>query len=285
MNNIMIRFLCLLSVLLSLFVSASPALCAAGADETSYFSTPDEADAAAAAARDAAVSESENAAREVAAVESEVKAAKGEVRAALHDLAAAKQRGRTEKLSAARERLEAARTNLDKTEKRAGKAVSAITSVKASTISSMRSQNMSWSEIARELGAAKETLAPAASLNRDSTQREPGAGIGKGNSGDRKGGTMRDLVSGISKTPGAVGGKGDIALGLSRVSAKAKSGSKDSRTAESVAALGGRGNAPTEREVASISAAISKARAKLSKMKSRAAVAKAKAIVARSRNK
>lgn len=265
MKNIMIRFSCL--ILAVVIVSGLAVVPTHAADEISYFSTPEQADEAADEVRGFVESESEKSAAKVAAVESEVKAAKGDLREAVQGLLSAQQLGQEGKLAAARSRVAAARSNLKAKEKNAGKVLSAITAVKASTISSMRNQQMGWSEIARELGAARETIAPSIrSLSRETIERNHDLDTRQKKTKDRKSGTMRDLISGISITPGAIGGKGDKVLGLSRVSDKAQLGSNRSRAARSLAALGGRGNTPTASEAASMNTAIAKTRAKLAKM-------------------
>ncbi|WP_421901179.1 hypothetical protein [Maridesulfovibrio sp.] len=283
MKNIMIRFVCPLLVVILFLISSIPYLHAAGAtDDISYFSSPEQADAADDEAHDVAVAESEKIAAEVTAVAGEVKAAKGEFREAVLGVVAAERNGREEMFATAQERLSIARTNLDKTERKAARVLATITAVKQSTISSMRSQQMEWGEIARELGVSRDTVDPAKSVDAKSSRRsDSGEASGKDGSSSKKIGTVRDLVSGISKTPGAIGGKGDKALGLSRVSSKARNGSKNSRSVRDIAANGGRGNAPTTQESALAAINSAKAKARLAKARAKAAAIKARTKQAR----
>jgi len=216
---------------------------AADQDTKSYFSSPAEADAAAARAYLRAVSESKKAGIELAVIEEEIKSAKKAVRNAADSLAAARRGGSEDGVTEATSRLRSVRDELNEIEIRASKAVVSVTAVKKSTISSMRSQRMGWSEIARELGASKETLSPRSLGNMNSRQeRTIEMSSSKGTAYGNRVGTVRDLKSGISKTPGVIGGNGDKSLGLSRISSKARSGVKAVGKTGSRVVLDGRGN-------------------------------------------
>lgn len=231
-----ISFFCFLTACL---LAVSVNSFAADPDAKSYFSSPAEADAAAARAYLRAVSESQKAGIELAVIEDGIKSARKAVRDAADSLAAARRDGTEEGVNAARSRLHSVRDELNEMEIRATKTVVSVTAVKRSTISSMRNQRMGWSEIARELGAAKDSLSPRSLGNMNSRQERTGEmSSSKGTAHSNRVGTIRDLKSGISKTPGVIGGIGDKTIGLGRISPKARSSVKTGSTV----ALEGRGN-------------------------------------------
>ncbi|WP_419784009.1 hypothetical protein [Maridesulfovibrio sp.] len=212
---------------------------AADQDTKSYFSSPAEADAAAARAYLRAVSESKKAGIELAVIEEEIKSAKKEVRNAASSLAAARRGGSEDGVNEATSRLRSVRDELNEIEIRASKAVVSVTAVKKSTISSMRSQRMGWSEIARELGATKDSLSPRSLGNMNSRQERTGVmSYSRGSVHGNRSGTIRDLKGGVSRVSGVIGAIGDKAIGLSRISSKARSSVK----AGSTVAIEGRGN-------------------------------------------
>ncbi len=310
MKCTMIRFTALLLFCCLLAVSG-PVHAMEPGDDVSYFSSPEQADAAADEVREAVSSEAEKAAGEVAHIEGELKAGRKEVRNALNEVVQAQHTGKPAPLAAATDRLAAARENLDRMQGRANKALAALTGVKLSTIASMRSQNMGPAEITRELGAMPESIDLGSRMNNEAGRQNSGApGTDPGHTGPEartpagpaskgasirdlgpKGpapgnnpagspsrefgpegpahhgfgppgmdmGTTRDLRSGVSRAPGVQGGNGDNALGLSRVSDKARQGSKESRDARDPDSRGGRGNTPTANERGEPARAMTKA--------------------------
>ncbi|ACS79298.1 hypothetical protein [Maridesulfovibrio salexigens] len=284
----------LLFVLGILIFMAGSSFAAEIDDDVSYFSTPEEVDAADIEVRNAVASEAYQSAKEVAKIENEIKTSKQEVRKALKEIVEIQKADKTEMLAAATERLSAVREMLSKVQKNADEKLADLTGVKQSTIASMRSQKMGVTEISRELGATPESIVASVRVGKISSQPDisgpvsvtegkptdkaqpsiapsrvgpnsgsligvgpkgsisrelgpKGFGLKRGKVGRIGGGTVRDLKSGVSITPGAIGGKGDKSLGLSRVSGKAKLGSKYSHNIKSLSAIGGRGDSMTTR--------------------------------------
>ncbi|NDV24628.1 hypothetical protein [Desulfovibrio sp. JC022] len=265
MKSVMTSSLCLLLFVFSVLIfRAGNSYAVDLNDDVSYFSTPEEVDAAETEVRDVVASEAAQSAIEVAKIENEIKAGKKEVRNVLKEIVQLQKVEKPELLAAATERLAVVRGKLSTVQKNADETLAKLTGVKQATIASMRAQKMGVTEITRELGAMPESIVVSARVDTITLQPigitpkgSASRSLGPKRSGSQRGvrsriggGTVRDLRSGLSVTPGITGGNADKAIGLSRVSGKAKLGSKESRVAKNLSARGGRGRTPTAKEKA-----------------------------------